>query len=94
VCVQISTDLTRGAVRRSPRALFVLSLGPACAVGGVIWALLQPYRITLLHPYGQGIWWLIAEPPLYAVVVGLAFYWFVAPGVVEDLEQAERERRA
>ena len=89
--MQISTDLTRGTVRRTPRALFVLTLGPLCALGGVAWALLQPYRITLLHPYGQGIWWLISEPPLYVVLVGLGFYWFVAPGVIEDLADAERE---
>ena len=72
VCVQISTDLARSAVRRSRRALFVVSLGPLCALGGVVWALLQPYRITLLHPYGQGFWWLLSEPPLYVVLVGLA----------------------
>ena len=89
--MQISTDLSRSAIRRSPRALFVLSLGPACALGGVVWALLQPYRITLLHPYGQGFWWLLAEPPIYVVLVGLLFHWLVAPGVVEDLEDAERE---
>ena len=79
--------------RRNPRATAVSLLGPLTIVAGMLWALVQPYRITLLHPYGQGVWWLIAEPPLYAVIVGLAFYWFVAPGVVEDLEQAERERR-
>lgn len=88
--MQISTELSRSLVRqRSLRALFVLSLGPLCALAGVVWALLQPYRITLLHPYGQGFWWLISEPPIYAVLVGLAFYWLVAPGVVEDLEDAE-----
>jgi len=90
--VQISTDLARSAVRRSPRALFVTSLGPLCAFGGVVWALLQPYRITLLHPYGQGFWWLLSEPPIYVVLVGLAFHWLVAPGLIEDLALAERER--
>lgn len=90
--MQISTDLARTAARRSPRALFVLSLGPACALAGVVWALLQPYRITLLHPYGQGFWWLLSEPPLYVVLVGLLFHWLVAPGVLEDLEQSEDER--
>ena len=87
--MEVSTDLMRSAVRRSPRAMFVLSLGPMCALGGVIWALLQPYRITLLHPYGQGFWWLVSEPPVYVVLVGLLFHWLVAPGVVEDLGQAE-----
>jgi hypothetical protein len=93
VSVQISTDLSQRAMRRSGRARFVLSLGPACALAGVVWALLQPYRITLLHPYGQGFWWLLSEPPIYVVLVGLLFHWLVAPGVVEDLEEAERDRR-
>ena len=90
--MQISTDLSRSAVRSSWRARFVLWLGPVCALGGVVWALLQPYRITLLHPYGQGFWWLISEPPLYVVLVGLLFHWLVAPGLLDDLEEAERER--
>ena len=90
--MEVPNDLTRSAARRSPRAVFVLSLGPLCALGGVIWALLQPYRITLLHPFGQGFWWLLSEPPIYVVLVGLLFHWLVAPGVVEDLEQVERER--
>jgi hypothetical protein len=89
--VQISTDLAQSVVRHSRRALIVLSLGPLCALGGVVWALLQPYRITLLHPYGQGFWWLFSEPPIYVVLVGLAFHWLVAQGVVEDLEDSERE---
>jgi hypothetical protein len=93
VTVQISTDLSRSAIRRAPRALFVLSLGPACALGGLAWALLQPYRITLLHPYGQGFWWLLSEPPIYVALVGLLFHWLVAPGVIEDLEDAELEPR-
>ncbi len=88
----VSTDRSRSGVRRSPRAVFVFSLGPLCAVAGIVWALLQPWRITLLHPYGQGFWWLLSEPPIYVVLVGLAFHWLVAPGVVEDLERAERER--
>jgi hypothetical protein len=92
VLVEVSTELLRSA-RRSRRALFVLSLGPVCALGGLVWALLQPYRITLLHPYGQGFWWLLSEPPIYVVLVGLLFHWLVAPGVIEDLEDAEREPR-
>ena len=91
--MQVSTDTGRVGVRSIRRALAVRAIGPLCAVAGFAWALLQPYRITVLHPYGQGMWWLISEPPLYVVLVGLAFYWFVAPGVIEDLEDAERERR-
>ena len=65
------------------------SIGPTCVLAGFVWALAQPYRVTLLHPHGQGFWWLVSEPPLYVVLVGLLFHWLIAPGVLEDLEAAE-----
>ena len=88
----MSTQLVteRAAPRRSARALAVSSLGPLTMAGGVVWAFLQPYRITLLHPHGQGFWWLAIEPPLLVVLVGVLFAWLVAPGVLEDLEESER----
>jgi hypothetical protein len=89
--VEVSTALAQRVARRSRRAVIVLSLGPFCALGGVVWALLQPYRVTLLHPYGQGFWWLLSEPPVFVVLVGLAFHWLVTPGLLEDLEDAELE---
>jgi hypothetical protein len=58
-------------------------------LGGVVWAFVQPYRLTFLHPHGQGFWWLLAEPPLYVVLVGLAFAVFLAPALIQDLEEAE-----
>lgn len=78
-----------GAEARSPRARLILGMGPATAVAGVAWALVQPWRLTLLHPHGQGFWWLFAEPQLYVVLVGLLFRLVVAPGLVEDLEAHE-----
>jgi hypothetical protein len=70
------------------RAHLVLALGPATALGGVVWALVQPWRLTLLHPHGQGFWWLISQPPLYVVLVGLLFRLLLAPGIVEDIAAA------
>lgn len=78
------------ARHRSLRARAVASLGPLTMLGGVGWAFLQPYRVTLLHPHGQGFWWLLVEPPLLAVGVGIVVALFVAPGVIEDLEAEER----
>jgi len=72
----------------STRARVVLALGPATAIGGIAWALLQPWRLTLLHPFGQGFWWLFAEPPLYVVLVGVLFRLVIAPGLVQDIEEA------
>jgi hypothetical protein len=75
--------------RRSARARFIASLGPATMLAGVLWAFVQPYRITLLHPHGQGFWWLAVEPPLLVILAGVVFALFVAPGVIEDLEASE-----
>jgi ABC-type amino acid transport system permease subunit len=69
------------------RARVVSVLGPTAALGGVIWAIVQPYRVTLLHPTGQGFWWLFVEPPLLAIAVGLFFYFVITPGLLRDLAE-------
>jgi hypothetical protein len=74
--------------QRLGRARIVSSLGPLTALAGAVWALVQPYRITLLHPHGLGFWWLFVEPPLLVIAVGLFFYFVVLPGLLEDLEEA------
>jgi hypothetical protein len=71
--------------QRSVRSFALAALGPATVVVGVAWALLQPWRITLLHPHGQGFWWLLAEPPLLVALAGAAFALVVAPGLLSDL---------
>jgi hypothetical protein len=71
-------------------ARLVLALGPATALVGVGWAVLQPWRLTLLHPHGQGLWWLLAEPPLYVVFVGMLFRLLLAPGIAADVEESRR----
>ncbi|HVS84049.1 MAG TPA: hypothetical protein VHD91_00290 [Gaiellaceae bacterium] len=76
----------------SPRARILLGLGPLTALAGLVWAIVQPYRVTLLHPYGQGFWWLLAEPPLYVVLVGVLFRFLLAPGIVADLQAVEEGR--
>ena len=74
---------------RSWRARIVAGHGPATAVAGIAWALLQPYRVTLLHPRGESFWWLAVEPPLLVVLVGLLFHFVVLPGLLHDLEEGE-----
>jgi len=71
----------------STRARIVSALGPIAALGGVIWAVVQPYRVTLLHPMGQGFWWLFVEPPLLVIAVGLFFYFVITPGLLRDLAE-------
>ena len=79
---------TKTEERVQARVRVVLALGPLASLGGVAWAVAQPWRLTLLHPLGQGFWWLFAEPPLYVVLVGLLFRFVVAPGIARDLEDA------
>ncbi len=64
----------------------IAALGPLTALAGVIWAIAQPYRITLLHPRGESFWWLAVQPPLLVIAVGLLFYFMVLPGLLEDME--------
>jgi hypothetical protein len=54
-----------------------------------VWAVAQPYRIVLLDRAGQGIYDYLFQAPLLVVLVGLAFTFCVAPGLVEDLEAEE-----
>jgi hypothetical protein len=79
--------------RRSAQARTVSAIGPLAILAGVVWAFAQPYRLTFLHPRGQGFWWLAVEPPLLVILVGVLFGALVAPGLLEDLQAAEEEER-
>jgi hypothetical protein len=81
-----AVPLDRPRVRRLARTRVVAAIGPVTVLAAVIWTIFQPYRLTLLHPQGQGFWWLAVEPPLLIALVGLLFSGFVAPGLIEDLE--------
>jgi len=67
----------------------VLAIGPLAVIVGLVWAVLQPYRVTLLDPVGQGFWWLFSQPPLYVIAAGVFFHSVIAPGVVADLEEGD-----
>jgi hypothetical protein len=88
---QLVTAIPDARTRSPWRTRVLSSLGPLTIVGGIVWAIFQPWRITLLHPSGQGFWWLVVEPPLLVVLVGLVFGLLIVPGVLEDLEAAEEE---
>jgi hypothetical protein len=76
--------------QRTLRTRFVSALGPLTMLAGVVWALVQPWRVTLLHPHDQTFWWLVVEPPLLVIGVGLLFQLVVLPGLLEDLDAAAR----
>ena len=83
----------RSDVTHSPRARAISLLGPLVVTGGLVWAILQPYRVTLLHPRGQGFWWLVAEPPLLVVLAGIFFMVVVARLLLADLEEHDAASR-
>ena len=69
------------------RRRLIRGLGPLTVVAGVVWAVFQPDRLTILHPRGQGFWWLLIEGPLLVAVAGIAFDALVARSLVRDMER-------
>ena len=81
-----SVDEPRAA-RKGIRVLAIEGLGPITVLGGIVWAIAQPYRVTFFYPDGKDFWDWTVQPPLLVVLVGLAFSLLVAPGLVDDLER-------
>jgi hypothetical protein len=75
------------------RVHLVSLMGPATVAAGAVWGILQPDRLTFLHPRGQSFWWLFAEAPLFVVVVGVLFTVCVARPLLEDLEARDAAAR-
>lgn len=89
IATSIPREDARERVERRPwRILAVQLLGPLTIVGGLVWAVAQPYRIVFLDREGQGLYDYLVQPPLLVVAVGLVFALAIAPGLVEDLETA------
>lgn len=90
VATSIPRDEGRSAMRRrSERALAVQLLGPLTIVGGIVWAVAQPYRIAFLDRAERGLYDYLVQPPLLVVAVGVLFALAVAPGLVDDLAAGE-----
>jgi hypothetical protein len=83
-------DARQRAARRPWRTIAVQLLGPLTILGGLVWAIAQPYRIVFLDRQGQGLYDYLFQPPLLVVLVGVVFTVAVAPGLVEDIEVEER----
>ena len=79
----------RARARHSWRNTAVSALGPLTALAGLVWALVQPYRITLLDPDKHSFWYLAVQPPLLVMLVGALFHFWVVPRLLSDLEEAE-----
>ena len=79
------SQLEERATRRTPRTVAIEALGPLTMLGGVVWAIAQPYRVALFHPAGKGFYDWLVEPPLLVVAIGLLFAAVIVPGILEDL---------
>jgi len=88
-----ATEVSDRRVRWLSPEAFISLLGPLTVAGGVIWAILQPWRLTLLHPLHQGFWWLVVEPPLLVVGAGIFFVFVVARPLLADLEASRAAAR-
>ena len=91
IATSIPRDDARQRVSRRPwRTLAVQLLGPLTILGGLVWAVAQPYRIVFLDRDGQGLYDYLFQPPLLVVLVGIVFTVLIAPGLVEDLDAEEQ----
>lgn len=82
----------KARIKHSRRHTAVSALGPLTALAGLVWALIQPYRITMLDPDGHSFWYLVVQPPLLVMLVGAVFHFWVVPGLLADLEAVEERR--
>lgn len=78
---------------RSPPARIIELLGPLTILGGIVWAILQPYRIVFFDRAGKGFYDYLVQPPLLVIGVGLFFSLAVAPGLLEDIRSARGGKR-
>jgi hypothetical protein len=91
IATSIPRDDRPAVRRRSGRALAVQLLGPLTVLGGLVWAVAQPYRIALLDRADRDLYDYLLQAPLLVVVVGVLFAFAIAPGLVSDLEVQESD---
>ncbi|GIU94153.1 MAG: hypothetical protein KatS3mg012_0610 [Gaiellaceae bacterium] len=82
---ELTATLERAA-HSTWRALALTAIGPLTVLAGVAWALVQPYRVTLLDPRAHGVWDHVVQPPLLVVTVGVLFHVVVVRPLVRALE--------
>ena len=76
--------------RRSGRELAIEFLGPLTILGGIVWGILQPYRIVFFDRGADlNLYDYLIQPPLLVVFVGAIFTFAIVPGLLEDLRRAD-----
>lgn len=90
---ELVREQTEARTRQSRQHTAVTALGPLTALAGLIWALVQPYRITLLDAHAHSFWYLAVQPPLLVILAGAVFHFWVVPGLLTDLEEVEDRKQ-
>jgi hypothetical protein len=90
---QLATPISDAVGYRSPRARAIGLIGPLTVLAGILWAIVQPWRLTLLHPHHQGFWWLAVEPPLLVAGAGIFFALCIARPLLADMEEHDGAAR-
>ena len=67
------------------RPTALATIGPLTVLGGAVWAIAQPYRLTLLNDTRGGLWDHVAQPPLLVIAIGLFFELVVARPLIRAL---------
>lgn len=81
-----ATGTLERAGHRAWRALALTSIGPLTVLAGLVWAVAQPYRLTLLDPGPDGVWDHLVQPPLLVAGIGVLFHVVVAKPLARALE--------
>lgn len=84
--IEVAGSLER-ADRTNWKVVALSAIGSLTVLSGVVWAVAQPYRLTLLDPASHGAWDHIAQPPPLVVVVGVLFHVVVARPLARTLER-------
>ena len=71
---------------RAWRAIALSAIGPLTVLAGIVWAVAQPYRLTLLESEDSGVWDHLAQPPLLVAAVGVLFHVAVARPLARAVE--------
>ena len=85
--IELTATVERAA-HRTWRSLALSAIGPLTVLAGLVWALAQPYRVTLLDPRAYGVWDHFVQPPLLIAAVGVLFHVAVARPLARALDGA------
>lgn len=70
------------------RPLALSAIGPATVLAGLVWAIAQPFRLTVLDLGSHGIWDHLAQPPVLVAGVGILFHVAIARPLLRALQES------